>query len=326
MNFKKKTVKLRCIDLKDDACRITTKAETDDLVVSINDLGVLNSPYLIKKNEKLIIVCGFRRIAACKRLGLPDIAARILDSDTKKIDCAKLAIADNTFQRQLNLIETSRSLHLLSGFFHNGEKFALAKEASNLGLPENPGIISKITGLCLLPWPVQNGILKDAVSLVAAIELGRLPEQTCVALANLFCDLKLSTGKQREVITFVKEIAARENIFAQDVISDDGLQKILNNDDLDRTQKTAKIRAFLRKRRFPAITEAERAFKQNLSGLKLRNRAKLVPPANFEGTTYTLSFDFKNLEELKNHKRAFDGIIQNPALEKILNYSIPMAR
>ena len=103
-----------------------------------------------------------------------------------------------------------------------------------------------------------------------------------------------------------------------EVLRDKHLQEILNHADLDRNQKARKIRSLLKKRRFPAITSAERAFDRLISELKLGSDIKLTPPDNFEGSIYTLTINFKDLIELKDSQATFDAIIQNPALEKIL--------
>ncbi|OQY57309.1 MAG: hypothetical protein B6245_17170 [Desulfobacteraceae bacterium 4572_88] len=140
-----------------------------------------------------------------------------------------------------------------------------------------------------------------------------------VSMAKVFETLRLSLSKQREVITLVREIAIREDISILDVLHGDHLQEILGDDDLDRNQKARSVRLYLRQRRFPAITHAERAFERHVRDLKLGNQMKLIPPANFEGNVYTLSMCFSNLAELKSLRTSFDQLIRNPSLEKILS-------
>jgi len=314
MRLKEKTVKLSFIDSGDETFRITTEVDIDDLTDSINNVGLLNPPFLIENRDHYTIVCGFRRIESCRRLGRSHIEARILDSDTKRLECVKLAITDNAFQRPLNLIEKSRSINMISGFFKDNS--SLAKEISAVGLPENQSLINKIKNLCHLSQPIQDGILSDTISLSMALELGRLTQGAGEDFVKLFGLLKLSLNKQREIITLIKEIAHRDNISIQKVLQ--SLQKILNDEDLDRNQKTRKIRIYLKQRRFPAITSAEKAFEKHVNELKLGRGSKLIPPKNFEGATYTLSIYFNSLNELKEHKATLDKIIQNPGLAAIL--------
>ena len=317
MGFKQKIVKLSLIDSKDESFRITTQKNIDHLMDSIDNVGVLNFPLLIEKRSGYKIVCGFRRIEACRRLSWTDVEVRILDVDTKRLECIKYAITDNSLQRPLNLIEQSRSIDMLFDFYKDFS--SLGKELSDMGLPENQSIIKKIKELCHLSGSVQNGILSNTISLTMALELGRMQQKAGEVFAKLFETLKLGLNKQREILTLAKEISLREDIPVLKVIENNILQKILTNEDLDRNQKISKIRIYLKQRRFPVITAAEKEFEGHLKKLKLGNGIKLIPPDNFEGNTYFLKISFKNLIELKDRKVNFDALIQNPSLKNILD-------
>jgi ParB family chromosome partitioning protein len=141
-----KSVPLSRIDTADDTFRITTRTRLDDLLASIPHEGLLNSPLVIGKASDFTIASGFRRIAACQKLGREDIPVRVLHPDIGPLKCLRIAIADNTCQRPLNLIETSRALQKLSGYLGTGKR--LAESASILGLPSNLSIINKIKDLC----------------------------------------------------------------------------------------------------------------------------------------------------------------------------------
>jgi ParB family chromosome partitioning protein len=316
MHFKIETVKLANIDCTDNTYRITTATNIDDLTASIKKIGLLNPPLLLENNSEYMIVCGFRRIEACRILGWSQVKARILDPGTQKADCAKIAVTDNALQRPLNLIEQSKSLALISGFIR--DNVVLARELSTLGLPENQSVIKKIKEICHLSRPIQRAILSDIISLAMALELGKLAPDVGAGFVELFENLKLSLNKQREIVTFVQEIALREEITILEILNENRLQAILNQTDLDKNQKTRIIRFYLKQRRFPAITSAERAFEKLIKALRLPRGIKLIPPANFEGSIYTLTFNFKELSELIEHKTTFDEITHNPYIKKIL--------
>jgi len=315
--LKIKTVKLSCIDLKDNTYRITTRSDIDDLVNSIKNIGLINPPLLKLDGLKYIIVCGFRRINACKFLGYPGIEAAIVDSNADNLECVKLAITDNALQRPLNLVEKSRSINMLSCFYDDYN--SLSKAASVLGLPENPSFVKKIETICHLPSVIQNCILSETVSLSVAIELGMFNRDEGIVFANLFNNLKLSLNKQREIITLIKEISVRDDISIMEVFQESDFLETLNDNNLDRSQKSQKIRFYLKQRRYPEITNADKKFKQNIKELKLGNNIKLVPPNNFEGATYTLKLFFNNTEELQNSLDTVNGICQRRSLNKIFN-------
>ena len=320
MRFKQKNVKLSLIDSNDDSFRITTQRNIDHLMASIDYVGMLNLPLLIEKKSGYKIVCGFRRIKACRRLNWTNVEARILDSDTKSFECTTYAIVDNSLQRPLNLIEQSRSINMLYGCLKDVS--VLGKSLSAIGLPANPSMIKKIKRLHHLPKFVQSGILSNTISLAMALELGSLQVEAAERLANLFQTLALSLNKQREILSLVKEISFCEDISIMKVIKNKNLQKILTHENLDRNQKIREIRIYLKQRRFPVITAAEKEFEKHVKKLKLGSRTKLIPPDNFEGTTYTLKLLFKDLVELKDRQERLDALIKNPSLKQILDKQI----
>ncbi len=317
MDFENNQVPLSLIDPGDQTYRLTTEAGIDDILDSIKNVGLINPPILIKKKSKYTIICGFRRIAACRMLGLLNIEAKILDSSTNEIDCVKCAITDNSFQRPLNLIEQSRSLFMLSGFFK--DITSLADVASSLGLPHNPSIIKKIINIYHLPLFIQNCVLSNIISLSMAVELGRFEKHAGIIFAEIFNDLKLGLNKQRELITLINEISLRENIPVIKVIQESGFQEILQNDELDRTKKTKTLRFYLKKRRYPSITRAEQKFEELVKELKLGNNMKLIPPKNFEGNTFIIKLHFNNLKDLQDHSDTLEEILQNSTLKKFFN-------
>lgn len=315
MRFKIKTVPLSSIDSEDNTYRVTTRTILDDLINSINKVGLINPPLLIAKGSAFISVCGFCRIEACRYLGWAALEAKILGSDTSRLQCAKIAIADNAMQRQLNLIEKSKALSMLSSFYK--DTASLSKAALQLGLPENPALIKKIKNICRLPLSIQNCILSNTVSLSMAAELGMLEEGAAILLANLFHEFKLSLNKQKEIITLIKEIAFRENISTMEALRKCNFPDILNREDIDRTQKTQKIRAYLKQRRFPEITRAKREFENNVKKLKLGKGIKLISPADFEGQTYMLNLRFNSIKELQERAVKLNNIVKNPILKDI---------
>ena len=316
MNFEKNQVPLSLIDSKDQTFRITTETGVDDILDSIKNVGLINSPILIKKKSKYTIICGFRRIAACRILGLLNIEAKFPVYNANELDCLKFAITDNSFQRPLNLIEQSKSLFMLSGFFK--DITSLADAASSLGLPCNPSLIKKIINIYHLPSPIQNCVLSDIISLSMAVELGRFEKDVGITFAKIFKDLKLGLNKQRELITLIHEISRRENIPVIKVIQESDFQKILQNDELDRTKKTEKLRCYLKKRRYPSITQAEQKFEELVKKLKLGKGMRFIPPKNFEGNTFVIKLHFNNLKDLQANSYTLEEILQNPILKKIL--------
>ena len=311
------TISLVDIDFEDPAFRITTRNDIDDLLGSIQKIGLLQPPVLMANSAGYTIVCGFRRIAACRKLGWTRITAGILEKTVDRFKTAQLSIADNAFQRSLNLVETSRALKLLDDFGPSNQQRKKAAEA--LGLPISRSATLKVKKICRLPLPIQEGILADTINLSMALELGGLDPATAEGLVWLFDQLKVGLNKQRELLLLLKEIARREDTSIPHLIAEKPLQEILNNAEMDSAVRRQKVRSYLRQRRFPAITEAETDYRKWVRQLKLGNNINLIPPKDFEETTFSMTLRFNNRQELSDLKKRIEKIIQHPALGKILD-------
>jgi len=313
MDIKELIVALSAIDSNDETYRITTETRSDDLVASIEALGMVYTPFLKKRDTRFIIVGGFRRLAAAKKLGMSRIKAKVISSAS---ECVYTAIADNSLQRKLNLVEQSRAFNLLATLSEDG--LNLSKLASALNLPGNPDLITKIKAVCHLPIFIQNSILSDGTSLSMALELGSLPLGESKALVKLFGSLKLGLNNQRELMTLLKEISLRENIPMLQLVEEDPLGEIFKSEDLNRVQKAQKIRTYLKQRRFPSITKAKQEFEILKNTLGLGAGIRLSPPKDLEDNTFTLSLFFQTFRELKERQQAIGRLLDNAALKKFI--------
>jgi ParB family chromosome partitioning protein len=305
------------IDLADNTFKITTGETIEDLARSITNTGLINSPVVIKKDSGFLIISGFRRIRAAASLGWTEIPSGIAAPDTDRFLCARLAITDNSLQRPLNLIEMSRCYKLLSFFC---EKKDLPAEAVKLGLPENPSFIEKVIRLCGFPFELQQYIISGSLSLAMALELVKPEYDGCeIMFARIFNDLKLSLNKQRELLALSYEIAVREGIKVSDVVGNPEFQNIISDKNTDRNLKANNIRKYIKSKRYPSIVKAQDDFKKNLKELALPTGIKLIPPADFEGNTFSVNMEFKSMREFKEHAECLGRLKKNPVLEKIVS-------
>jgi len=321
MEIEKKKICLSSIDQMDNTFKITTQTDVQELLCSIKDLGLINPPLVKKQKKRFIILSGFRRIAACSHLGFSDIVVRIVDPKATELENVKIAIAENSLQRPLNLLEQSKCCSMLASYYEDGKDIAVT--ASNLGLPAPP-LFNKIKNIFLLPDFIKRAVLNNTISLSMAMELGVLEKNIGIELARLFEHLGLSLNKQREVLEYVTEIAIIENISILKVLFADRLQDTLKNDDLTRNQKAQNIRSYLKRRRFPAITRGEKEYEEIVKSLKMGKGIRLIPPKYFEGTSYTFSLTFSNIEEMVELKKRLDKISQSMKFKNLFKiYSNP---
>ncbi len=310
-----RSVPLTDIDGGDERFRITTRRTSDDLQTSIRRFGLRMPPLLASAGAGFIIVSGFRRVDACRAMEWDSVPVRILQT-ASAYECALRAVAENSMERPLNLIETSRALNLLEQTTPGGRVHDA--DAAALGLPIHPGLTARLKRLCRMPVEVQDGILEGALSFAMACELGRLEEHLATAFACLFRRLKPSLSKQREILSLVVEIAGRENVDPRQVLAECGLTQAMDASDPDRNQQIHGIRRQLRRRRFPALAAAEHNFFALRQRLRLGAALQLTPPRDFEGTGFTLTLSFQTIEEVARLRSKLDELIDHPDFKILL--------
>jgi len=312
MRFNEQSLPLISLQLEDTVYRITTSDVIDKLKDSIAALGVLDPPILRKKAGAYQIVAGFRRIDACRLLGRSDLRARVLPADTDDSTCVRLAIADNSLQRPLNLIETARALNLLAGVA--ADETDLSRQAAGLALPGNPSLMRKIMSLTTLPAGLQTRLAAGELAMAMALELKRLDSATAESLGRLFADLKLGLNRQRELVSLLTEIARREKITISELLNEPALQNLLSAPEIERSQKAGELRSLLRRRRYPVMSAATAGFQDLVRHLNLGPGVQLIPPGNFEGTTYTLAITFDRLDQLRDRSLQIENLLRSQSL------------
>lgn len=313
-DFYRSAIPIDRIDLSDSTYRITTAPVSDDLQQSITLAGLVNPPLLKALGRGWIVVSGFRRLEACRRLGWTDVAARVLNDGADELACIRLAIADNQGQRPLNIVELSRAVGLLDRLPGNG---GLAQRAQAAGLAAGVAYLQKAQRVGHLPLAVQEGLLTEAIALPVALELEKLAIADALALAGLLKSLRASLNRQREILTMVQEIAARDGIGLAALIADEPIAALVGDGQTDCRQKTEALRRHLQQQRHPHLSAAQSRFAGAVKALDLEPGIELAPPAHFESTTYTLTLRFDNPAQLAQKATSLQELLDHPGLPGI---------
>jgi ParB family transcriptional regulator, chromosome partitioning protein len=311
MRFEPKIVKIDSIDLENTSFKISTPKPIEDLVISINQFGLLSPPIVKHSHNGYIVVSGFHRVYACRKIGWMEIEARTVGPDFTDVDCLKLSIAHKAFHRQMNLIEQSIALSKLKNFYDAEEEFINTAKA--LGLGENRSYIKKLLKVQTFIPELQQSILCGAIPMTIAFEIEVFNKESIYLIIDLFEKLRPTLNQQKEILSMLKEISKITNCSIKDVLKNNNIIDTIKHPDIARAQKIKELRTFLQKTRFPFISSYYDRFNSLIQRLKLPNKVKLIPPENFEDVDYSLIFKFDSLPEfeyyvevLKNLSRTID--------------------
>jgi len=142
-----------------------------------------------------------------------------------------------------------------------------------------------------------------------------LPNEEREKISSLFNQLNLSYSLQREFLSYLFEISARDGIGIKALLSE--IKGILESA-LTREQKASSIRKYLRSRRFPLLSRAEEYFKNCLNNLKLPNWCEVIHPTYFEGNEYQIRIRFKGAKDFQSKIDYLKKLSQSDDWQKLI--------
>ncbi len=291
------------IDLCDDRFRISYFLSFSDIVPSISKSGLLNPPVLVCRDERNIVVSGWRRVLACRELARDSIPV-FISTEKEDLELFKIPVYENLSFRKYNVIEKAEILKKLRQFGEDGE--GIRKQY--LPLLEIPptkeylGVYLKLAEFnvrqkkALLQRKISQEALKDIVLLSS--------HERSLILPWLLC---LSLNKQKQFLIDLLEISKRDNLSLKDVFGSDRFIAVQENKNLSPVQRANRICALLHEKRYPMLSQWNRVFNSILKKMELPPGIVISPSLFFEGEEMTIKFSFKTRDEfLKTLEQLFE--------------------
>lgn len=321
MQAEQQITETELVDLSDRSYLFTDQHSIETLAGSIRALGLITPPVLQKKQQGgYRVVAGFRRISACRLLGLQRINARALPAEAGFLYCLQAAAADNASARSLNLGEQCRLIEKIYGSCPTKEAVSQALAAAGLCIPEE--MVDKLLRVSRLPESLKTGVAQNYISINTALEMESIHPSSAGAVARVFKILRPTVNQQREILAGLKELAGRQDTGIDSLVKDRELAGILGSPDIDRGRRLNLFRSEIRKRRFPWLSRAEAEFTRRRKNLALDENMDLKPPANFEDTVYTFIVRFSDAGQLCKSAETLERVCRHPELHAILKREI----
>jgi ParB family chromosome partitioning protein len=303
---------------EDTMFKISTGAASAGLVESIRLVGLLNPPILIECSGGFRIVSGFKRIATLRQLDIGSMPARLLDPTTTVERCIRIAIIENSSQRQLNLVEQANAIGLLATFCVDAQQ--LVDTACSAGLSVNPDMAGKLKKLADMEAPLKKGVLGGTIALPVAIQIHDMKDAVDrQTIGTLLKELGLSLNRQREMLEWIVSISRRDDISVTQLLMTEEIVNWMQDPNRDRRQKGQLVRKYLKTRRYPTIQSYEKRFDDIVKKLKLAKGTFLIPPPHFESPSYGLRFEFRDYHELLRKLKEFEKITKSEILKSLWN-------
>jgi ParB-like chromosome segregation protein Spo0J len=311
-----RSVDLSEIDWDDTTCLISYGPPSPALLLSIRAVGLIQPPLLQRKRNGLLrMVCGSRRLAVCRELGLERPTCRLLPRSLPRQTCLRLAVHDNLPQRALNPVEKSLVLTKMAAYLQEPE--LIREFMPLLGLEPSAVLCERYRAQQLEPI------------ILAALAAGRLPERTAfmlaaleaadrLALFDLFRELPFSASVQEELVELLVQIARRTGTTPAGILEDTEIGRVRHDEVRQARQRAEEIRRRLQALQFPRLTARRERFARELRELGLPAGVRLLPPPYFEGPEWRLECTFRRAGELRERLDRVAELAGQPAFQRLM--------
>jgi len=299
-------VPLSGIDFADDSYRVSRKRPLDALRSSIERFGLLESPLLLRQNDRIIPVFGHNRIAAAAELGLDSLNAAVVDrvDPTDYRDRALLKCARN----EAGPVGRMKMALVLERLGAGGDELRRTMRYG-FGIPDEFATVRMLDSVLDLPGRLRNYLDARDVGFKVIKELVTLPTEAHVFLAERTAETGLRINIFREVVEMLSDIALREGTL-------ESVLAIPPARTGDRRRDEQALFDAVYALRYPSYSAMKEKAEKIVSGIERGGCAVTFPPY-FEGGEITLNIRFARGEREESIRRRLSEVDAR-AIEKLL--------
>jgi ParB-like chromosome segregation protein Spo0J len=291
----RKILSLGEIDLSDDRFKIAEPVLTDSFKESVRDVGILQPPAVVRRGRKWVLVSGWKRILACRELGVMSVPVCVLDAPGD-IQAFLWAVGENCAVRELSVLENAKVLARMRKFGLSAVEI-LEKIMPRLGIPRRKTCLELYLAIDLLGPEAKLLIIDKNLPLAIVQRLTAFSKKDLEALLPLL--RPLGQNKQREFLEDLGDIARQRRATPRKILGCPEIAAIVSNDRWPAVQKSERVRVVVKRMKHPRLTAWEAEFGTALKKLGWPKDIALEPSPFFEDDRMTATFSFKDTEEFR---------------------------
>ena len=303
---------ISAVNVADDSYRVTFAPQLEELKRSIKTIGLVQPISMRHTPEGTYqIVTGYKRVLVLQELGRQSVPALISEAKDLSPSQAFLQnLHDNAVTRQLNLIEKSMALHKLQQFYTMSEDDLVNQFLTLMDETPSYKVLHQLLSLEGLTEPMKHHIIQTDMALTTATRIAEFTSTTQQALLTVLKHIRPSTAKLGELLSLIREIAARDGVTVEEVLQRYQLLQVVTDPNASSISKVQALRQTLRGIRLEELGEKQQRLTQLIHSLHLPDKAKVVADPYFENQQIKLEYQFSAPEELgdliSSLKSAFD--------------------
>jgi hypothetical protein len=313
-----KTIQIKEIDIEDETYRISENLDSESVLDSLKEIGQLNPVILLDRAPLKIIVCGFRRIRALRKLNTPSVLATMLSEDSHNmLSRFELSLWDNISHRQLNSLEKARLLYKLRNACNISEDTLVETYLPLLGLAPREGILKSYIKLEGIHPALRHCLVKGQLTLSSIDRVAAMPHPIQDRIAALMDKIRLSASLQRKVLNILEELSVVSGEAISAPLDNPEVQSRLDDSGLTPSQKGEKLYEVLYKRKYPELSKALDRFQAGKKALALPGSIQILPHPYFENEDLRIEFRASSPKRFRELADALQKAAQSTKLDEL---------
>jgi ParB-like chromosome segregation protein Spo0J len=279
------------ISLKERRFSFSRGGSIDDLAESIRETGLLVPPDLLLEDGRHIVIRGFRRLHALRRLRFRRVMARVFESgEMSPLEAWSTNFFENRSGRALNPAEACTALRQLTTIGLSPHEIR-TKYAPLLDLPLQGEGLAPLLAVADLPDRMLDALARGEMTLPSALYLARLDKGGRRSAFRFLAKAGLTVSQQRQWARLTSDLAARDGVPAAKVLSSASRAAARRGGRFGEA-----VMQILRERRYPALAAGRRAFLKVLRDLRLPPHVQITTHPTFEKRGLTVRFSVSSRE------------------------------
>ncbi|MFO7877801.1 MAG: ParB N-terminal domain-containing protein [Desulfovermiculus sp.] len=293
---------------------LVSKQEPDTGFVStISKFGVAQPVLVTQRDSAWLLVCGWKRVQACRSLGLSIPCLAVTADD---LACAEISLHCNAEQVRSGPMALTWARYIYS---------RLSKEeAGEFCASSLQPLLGTRVWRCLQAW---MGLDRDWDELIAReqvpFELGpvlaaRGPRESRDFLP-LFSHSAWSLNKAKQVVTWIAELGKKKDRSVHELLKEMEILDILDRDLSPKDAQQAVVHQ-IRRARFPALSRLEHEFARLQKEVAGKTGWRIEPEQHFETNGLIIQARIRSQAEAERVLAELESIIQSSALDRIWSW------
>lgn len=292
-------IALRKINLRDTRFLISYPSADKTLFSSIEKLGIIEPVILLEGGPPYIIVTGFKRIEAAKKLNLKEIPAIIMKLTTYE---AFLFSIHTNMHRGLNIIEKAHAVEKMLRM--DVPKSDIYELMTMLSLSTHEKVLANLIAIAGAEEPLKRFIIKHTLSMKNIEYMLRFEKDERTMIMKALERVRFTEGYLREILEMLHLVRIKKGRLTKGLLKDPG--------------NAQELRIRLKKRVHPKLSSIEK----KLEDIK---KAAALPPALdirvdpfFEKEYIDITIRMKDELESKELLGKLDDIFKKGYIRSIL--------